>query len=210
MRSHQILLLVLASGCARDPLPPENPDALVVSSAPCDGLKEAACRARPDCHALYGIQPKQPAEYSHCATGPAVCYGGCNGFEPYCDGVFVEGYSGPDACAEGCVRATDCSGCRPDKMKFTQSNGCDNDGSVEFCIPPSLRAAVQSIADTLHCAPGGGRAMCDPTTQLLCQYPTVGGACASPRGALSEDAWREICQISTLQPITAIVPTIFE
>ncbi len=206
MRSHQILLLAVAgggvSGCTSAPLSPDNPDALVVHAPACDGLTQAACRARPDCHAVYGIVPKQPAVYSRCTVGPALCAGGCGVNAPYCEGIFVNSYQ-PDGCPENCVRATDCSGCRPEKMDFTQATGCSAPANLlELCIAPSLVAAVQSIAPTLHCIPGTGTAKCDAETELLCQLPTQ---CANLQEPLSDDVYATVCRLSTLPEVAAIV-----
>ena len=62
----------------------------------------------------------------------------------------------------------------------------------------------------MTCAPGGGRAGCDPATQLLCQFATDGTTCEAPHGALTVDAWDTLCGITMLPDVTAIVPTILE
>ena len=43
-----------------------------------------------------------------------------------------------------------CGACEPAKLAFTQADGCQNDGSVEFCIPPSLENTVKAIAPSLR------------------------------------------------------------
>ena len=110
-----------------------------------------------------------------------------------------------------CSASDLCGACEPAKLAFTQADGCQNDGSVEFCIPPSLENAVKAIAPSLRCAPGGGRANCDATTQLLCSFPTGDAAtCVTPKGALTDAAFRQICQLSTLPEIKQIVRTRLE
>jgi hypothetical protein len=183
----------------------------------CAGLQRDACLARGDCHAEFEIFDCRNilgycAEFTACADGEATCIGGvtCDDLdpEPSCPGPFVVSYT--PSCDAACVRADQCAGCRDSKMSFTQSEGCANDGSVEFCIPPALQHAVDAIAPGTQCAPGGGRAGCDPRTQLLCQFATDEAACTSPGGALTDEAWDTLCAISMLPDVVELVPTFFE
>lgn len=181
----------------------------------CAQLDESGCLDRDDCHAAYAVTPCRNvlgycAEYQRCEVGPADCLGPatCERVAPFCAGPYVVSYVG--SCYGDCVRADQCAGCRADKMTFTQATGCANDGSVEFCVPPVLQRALSTIAPTVTCAPGRGRAGCDPATQLLCMFPTAGADCAAPHGALGDEAWDSLCGVSMLPEVTAIVPTILE
>lgn len=104
-------------------------------------------------------------------------------------------------------------GCRPDKMAFSRERGCENDGSVEFCLPAgddALLARVQAIAPSVRCAVGGGRARCDTQRELLCLFPTGMAECLGRHGALTDEAWARLCALSVLPEIRRIVPTWFE
>lgn len=226
LRSALIALLALA-GCrtsldATDGGGGGLPDAAhrpdLAPAAPCAGLDRAPCDLRADCHGVYTDSPCKClplgccAMFERCADGQADCTGPalCNEPPPYCDGPYVVSYAG--SCYEGCARADRCGGCRPEKMTFTQQTGCDNDGSDEFCLPQTLVAAVQTINPAVKCGGGTGRAMCDPSVEQLCLFPTVDAAtCVSPPGgALTETGWAELCQISVLPEVRKIVPTLFE
>lgn len=111
----------------------------------------------------------------------------------------------PPACAVGDA----------DKIKFTQDQGCGNDGGVEFCIPANdsgLAAQLTAISSAITCAAGGGRAGCLRVPGLLlCSYPTAFPAqCTSTHGAMTDAVWGDMCEISSFPQITEIVPTIFE
>jgi hypothetical protein len=181
----------------------------------CTELDEAACLARADCHAGYQVTPCENvfgycAAYLGCGDDQANCLGpaNCDIQQPFCAGPYVTSYT--PTCYGPCVRADQCAGCQDAKMAFTITDGCANDGGVEFCIPPALQPAIALIAPTVTCAPGGGRAGCDPATQLLCQFPTDATTCTAPHGALTDDAWDTLCGITMLPDVTAIVPTILE
>ena len=181
----------------------------------CDALDEASCLARDDCHAGYEVSPCRNilgycAEFAACDPGQADCLGpaSCEIVEPFCAGPYVNSYRG--LCYGRCARADQCAGCRADKISFTQATGCANDGGVELCIPPVLQHALAMIAPTVTCAPGVGRARCDPASELLCQFPTDATTCAAPHGALTDDAWDTLCGITMLPDVTAIVPTFAE
>jgi len=221
----RLLCLVVAVAACGDPpavsadAEPTAPDA--TASAPdaatgdCTELGQEACVARDDCHGTFDIYDCDNilgycAVFDTCQPGRADCIGPatCAADPPQCAGPYVVSYDLP--CYGPCVRADQCAGCLDDKMTFTQSDGCANDGSVEFCITPLLESAIQLIAPTVTCAPGGGRAGCDPATQLLCQFPTQGSDCVSPHGALTDDAWDALCAITMLPGVTEIVPTFAE
>lgn len=183
--------------------------------AACASLDEAGCLARADCHTGYDVMPCRNllgycAEYRRCDDGAATCIGeaACDRIPPFCAGPYVTTYEG--ACYGLCTRADQCAGCRADKMTFTQATGCANDGSVEFCVPPVIQHALMQIAPTVTCAPGTGRARCDPATQLLCSFPTSGAACTAPHGGLTDAAWDTLCGVSMLPDVVRIVPTILE
>ncbi len=105
-------------------------------------------------------------------------------------------------------------GCPTDKIAFSQIQGCANDGSVEFCLPAgdqTLRQRVLLIDSGIACQPGGGRAACNTMTEVLCFLPTTGPAtCVTPRGAMTDAAWRKVCQIAAFPEVRRVVPTIFE
>jgi hypothetical protein len=158
------LVLVGVSGCSGGArVATDGP--LVVDAVASDGpsvdcaaLDEAGCLARSDCHAGYDVTVcDNPlgycAAYQRCVDGAAVCVGeaACDRIPPTCLGPYVHTYVG--GCYGPCARADQCAGCRADKLRFTQATGCENDGSVEFCVPPALEAAVRVIAPTVTCAP---------------------------------------------------------
>ena len=117
----------------------------------------------------------------------------------------VDGDQPPATCAVGDAN----------KIKFTQDQGCGNDGGVEFCIPENdavLRTQLAAISSAITCAAGGGRAGCLRVPGLLlCSYPTAFPAqCTSTHGAMTDEVWGDMCEISNLPQITEIVPTILE
>jgi hypothetical protein len=182
-------------------------------SAACPDLGETACLARADCHARYHVTECRNvlgycAEFVDCRDGEANCLGpaNCDIIEPFCAGPYVISYT--PTCYGPCVRADQCAGCLDTKMAFTQADGCANDGSVEFCIPPVLATAIQMIAPTAACAEGTGQAGCDPATQLLCTFPTGASECVADHGALTDGAWGTLCGISMLPDVVEIVPTV--
>ena len=190
-------------------------DAPTVPPGDCAGLAEAACLARDDCHAGYEVFPCRNIlgycpSFLSCEDGAATCDGepSCERIEPFCAGPYVVSHVG--LCYGPCVRADQCAGCREDKLAFTRATGCENDGSVELCIAPELAHAVELLAPTITCAPGGGRAGCDPATQLLCLLPTGPAECESRHGALTDEAWDTVCALTMLPAVARIVPTWFE
>ena len=107
------------------------------------------------------------------------------------------------------------TGCRVDKMMFSQATGCGNDGSVEFCLPDgnaALVANLATISPTISCAGGGGRAMCSARPGLLlCFYPTrFPQECEAPGGGMTDATFADMCSIAALPDVSAIVQTIFD
>jgi hypothetical protein len=105
--------------------------------------------------------------------------------------------------------------CHTEKIAFTQADGCGNDGGVEWCIPDNdaaLQTQLATISSSIHCAPGGGRAMCSARPSLLlCSYPTAFPAqCSTDHGATTDEVWRDMCEIAALPQVTMIVKTILE
>jgi hypothetical protein len=133
-------------------------------------------------------------------------------------GDHTAGAPDPDAAVTGDASATTdapAGACPTAEIMFTQATGCANDGSVEFCIPDgnaALIAQLQALEKDLSCAPGGGRAGCLATPNLLlCFYPTsFPQQCAAIHGAMTDDTWQDMCAIAALPEVTAIVPTILE
>jgi hypothetical protein len=84
----------------------------------------------------------------------------------------------PDAAVTGDALLGDApaGACPTAEIMFTQATGCANDGGVEFCIPDgnaALVAQLEAYEMAISCAPGGGRAGCLATPNLLlCSYPT--------------------------------------
>lgn len=119
-----------------------------------------------------------------------------------------------DGGSDGASPAT-CPQGNETKIKFTQSEACGNDGSVEFCIPSTdvvLKSQLMAISPKIACAPGGGRAGCNRAPSLLlCSYPTAfPDQCTSSHGAMTDNAWRDMCSIAGFPQIAEIVPTILE
>ncbi len=115
----------------------------------------------------------------------------------------------PDASLAACEMADET------KIKFQQATGCQNDGSVEFCIPdsdPKIQTMLSAISSTIRCSPGGGRANCNATPGLLlCFYPTSFPAeCESSHGAMTTPTWSDMCSIVAMPEVSEIVPTFFE
>lgn len=104
-------------------------------------------------------------------------------------------------------------GCRTDKLEFSQETGCRNDDAVEFCMPANdalVLSQVKAIAPTLVCAPGGGRAGCQPGITLLCQLPLSSAQCPQHSDPMPDAVWLSVCRIAALDAVTKIVPTWYE
>lgn len=104
--------------------------------------------------------------------------------------------------------------CRLEKMSFNQQTACRNDGSVEFCIDDSdaeLLKAVQEINPDIECQNGvRGRADCQLDSEKYCVFPAETEQCLEPNGAMTDQAWQQLCQISALDGVQRIVPTWYE
>src|SRR5262245_6595757 len=99
--------------------------------------------------------------------------------------VFVVGLVGLTGCTEhgkggppvttvdggsGSGTSSLCSVGDASKLKFTRADSCGNDGGVEWCIPANdtkLQSDLAAISSSIRCAPGGGRAGCLATPNLL-------------------------------------------
>jgi hypothetical protein len=108
----------------------------------------------------------------------------------------------------------ECAGPGREKIKFPREESCGNDGSVEWCIPDNdaqLVATLEGISSTIHCAPGGGRAMCHTGGKLLCFYPTsYPEQCLSQHGQMKLEVWDDICEVAGQPQIIEIVHTLLE
>jgi hypothetical protein len=115
--------------------------------------------------------------------------------------------------AEAAPDSSPASSCPTDKLAFTQETGCQNDGSVEFCLPTgddALLARVRDIAPTIQAGSSGGRAACDVPVETLYFFPTGDPECVMRHGALKDAAWDQLCRIAALPEVREIVPTWYE
>jgi len=100
------------------------------------------------------------------------------------------------------------------EVSFTQGEGCQNDGSVEFCISaddPDLVGELREIAPTIEVVGAfTGRAGCDRDTELLLFYPTTGEDCTELYGGLVDAAWLEVCALAAHPSVTRVVATWYE
>ncbi len=117
----------------------------------------------------------------------------------------------------GCARTPPPTSDPEAKIAFSRESGCQNDGSVEFCVAKgdaALEAAIRRIAPSVTPAGGGaGRARCDTGREVLFFYPTASddpAVCTARGGALTERAWRELRALAALPEIRAIVATYYE
>jgi hypothetical protein len=102
--------------------------------------------------------------------------------------------------------------CPTHKIRFTQDTGCQNDGSVEFCLAAGDLAALESVralAPNVRCMRAGGRARCDLDTEVLCMVETR-GLCIAHHGALTDAGWALVCDLAALDAVREIVPTWYE
>ena len=103
--------------------------------------------------------------------------------------------------------------CPAHKLAFTKETGCQNDGSVEFCLPSgddALVARARAIAPTIQAGQSRGRAGCDIPAETLYAFPTGEAECVERHGALVDDAWDRLCRLAALPEVRAIVPTWYE
>jgi hypothetical protein len=121
--------------------------------------------------------------------------------------------SSGDLSSSDMLKDLSAASCRADKIAFSQAEGCQNDGSNEFCIPsgdPAVQARVKAIAPRISCAPGGGRAGCISGAELLCFFPTGPLECLARHGSLTDEAWAQHCELAALSEVKRIVHTWFE
>lgn len=101
--------------------------------------------------------------------------------------------------------------CPTGKLAFTQANGCQNDGSVELCLPRDEQVVqrVRALAPELQ-GPigGGGRARCDLSKEDLYFFPMPEGC--RETGELPEETWARICRVAADPAVARIVPTWYE
>jgi len=101
--------------------------------------------------------------------------------------------------------------CPTEKLAFTQATGCQNDGSVEFCLPRDEQVVqrVRALAPELR-GPigGGGRARCDLSKEELYFIP-MPEAC-QVADALPDETWATICRVAADPAVARIVPTWYE
>jgi hypothetical protein len=105
--------------------------------------------------------------------------------------------------------------CPVEKLRFTQAEGCSNDGSVEFCVQkddPRLVERLRAVGPEVHpYAGGGGRAGCDTAKEALYFFDTLPGQqCVGETNAMTDAAWEKVCRIAAEPAIRKIVPTWFE
>jgi hypothetical protein len=103
--------------------------------------------------------------------------------------------------------------CPTEKLAFTKETGCQNDGSVELCLPTgddALLARVRDIAPTIAAGSSRGRARCDVPAETLYFFPTTDAECVARHGALNDAAWDRLCRLAALPEVRAIVPTWYE
>jgi hypothetical protein len=107
---------------------------------------------------------------------------------------------------------TSTAACQAGKIRFTQAEGCMNDGYVEFCIPDDAEALarIRAIDPEITCGPGRGRAGCGSGEQLCLM--SVAGDCPpeSREAPLSDAGWGRVCALAGLDIVREIVPTWFE
>jgi hypothetical protein len=102
--------------------------------------------------------------------------------------------------------------CPTHEIAFTQETGCQNDGSVEFCVPKddaALKARLLEIDAAIKFVGSGGRARCDTSRQLLAMMPLGDGDCVDG-DAMTDSAWNKVCLIATERAVSAVVATWFE
>jgi len=100
--------------------------------------------------------------------------------------------------------------CRTDKMKFTLPTSCNNDGSVEVCIPADEQshARLSALVPNLRCGSWRGRAECHLTEQRNCLIPVDRSNCNEQR--LSPEDWQRVCAVADLEFVEKVVPTFLE
>ena len=111
------------------------------------------------------------------------------------------------------VDANGAEACPTSKIQFTQENGCQNDGSVEFCVPrddAALKARLSAIAAEISFVDSGGRARCNLTTEQLGMVPVMREDDCASDGAMTDEAWADVCRIASEPGVGPVVATFFE
>jgi hypothetical protein len=102
------------------------------------------------------------------------------------------------------------------KFPFTRETGCQNDGSVEFCVAKAdlaLQAKVRRIAPSVRTGTSRGRVGCEPKREILYFFPTPGhdpAVCSGRHGALTERAWGQLLELAALSGISRFAQTRYE
>ena len=101
--------------------------------------------------------------------------------------------------------------CPAGKLAFTRATACQNDGSVELCLPRDAQVVerVRALAPELRGPMGSsGRARCDLTKEDLYFFP-MPEACRETR-ELPEETWETLGRIAADPAVRCIVPTWYE
>jgi hypothetical protein len=103
--------------------------------------------------------------------------------------------------------------CRTDKLDFTQATGCQNDGSVELCVPFAAEKRIRRRFPQLIATAGAGRARCDLAKERLYFFPTPSNdpkVCVANTSGMTDAVFRDVCRLAAQPEIRRIVPTFFE
>lgn len=103
---------------------------------------------------------------------------------------------------------TDAASCS-DKIRFTQSAGCQNDGAVELCALDDAATAdlLARLAPGLYRVGTPGRLQCTaPQTAYLLPLAPQENWCVSFHGAMTPSAWSVLCALAARPEVTAIAP----
>jgi hypothetical protein len=115
-------------------------------------------------------------------------------------------------CASGSASPrAEAGDCSSGKLAFTRATACQNDGSVELCLPRDEQVVqrVRGLAPELQGPVGGaGRARCDLMKEALYFIPMPEGC--RETGALPEETWARLCRVAADPAVARIVPTWYE
>ncbi len=103
--------------------------------------------------------------------------------------------------------------CQTKKIAFSQATGCQNDGSVEFCVPLGFEKVISAAVPQVRASAGAGRAGCVQGQERLFFYPTGVddvATCAPNTTAMTDAAWKDMCRLAGFRQVKKIVPTVFE
>lgn len=127
--------------------------------------------------------------------------------------ALLAGCASPPAPQEALAPEPD-GACPTVKMRFTRETSCQNDGTVEFCLPKEAEviARVRALAPELTGPVGGsGRIGCDLTREDLYFFPTrEDPGCQPPAPGLSDAGWATLCRIAADPAVQRIGPTWYE